>query len=288
MKPEILAIISIFTLFAIIEAIRSSFFVKAGQSSKDVAVEILGAGALLFLTQPLIIVMVYLLLDSTISQYQGALAGLSIPVAFLLFILFDDLTQYWLHRFSHRIPWLYNLHRAHHDAEYMGVRIVYRNGIFYYLIMPGLYFSGALVWLGLGWVYAVYLTIKMTVIIAAHSDACWDKKLYQIPALAPLMWLLERTISTPATHHAHHGKHGDDPATHYKGNYGNLFFFWDVLFGTAKITRGYPQAYGVENLQPVGVAQQLLWPLVRKDGSSVMVKEPKQAPAAAVSAPAAD
>ncbi len=27
---------------------------------------------------------------------------------------------------------------------------------------------------------------------------------------------------------------------HYKGNFGNLLFFWDVLFGTARITRRYP------------------------------------------------
>jgi sterol desaturase/sphingolipid hydroxylase (fatty acid hydroxylase superfamily) len=77
------------------------------------------------------------------------------------------------------------------------------------------------------------------------------------------MWLVERTISTPATHSAHHGRHADDGVTNYKGNYGNLLFFWDVLFGTAKITRRYPEHIGVENLEPVSAAHQLLWPLVR-------------------------
>ena len=77
------------------------------------------------------------------------------------------------------------------------------------------------------------------------------------------MWLVERTISTPSTHFAHHGKHLDDGITNYKGNYGNLLFFWDVLFGSAKITRKYPEKIGVENLESVTAAQQLLWPLVR-------------------------
>jgi len=34
-----------------------------------------------------------------------------------------------------------------------------------------------------------------------------------------------------------------------------------VLFGTAKITRSYPQSYGVDNLPPATLGQQLLWPI---------------------------
>ena len=75
------------------------------------------------------------------------------------------------------------------------------------------------------------------------------------------MWVVERLISTPATHHAHHGRHKSDPAVNYKGNYGNLLFFWDVLFGTARITRTYPQSYGVEDLPDATLGQQLLWPM---------------------------
>ena len=145
----------------------------------------------------------------------------------------------------------------------MSIRIVYRNNIFYYAVMPGIWCSGILIYLGLGEVYAFYIVIKLAVIYGAHSDIRWDKFLYQIKWLSPLTWLLERTISTPATHFAHHGRHIDDGVTHYKGNYGNLLFFWDVLFGTAKITRKYPQTFGVENLEPVTAGEQLLWPFVR-------------------------
>ena len=102
-----------------------------------------------------------------------------------------------------------------------------------------------------------------TVIFGAHSDVRWDAPLYKIKALSPLMWVLERTISTPSTHSAHHGKHADDGITNYKGNFGNLLFFWDVLFGTAKITRRYPEEFGVENLPHSPSQEQLLWPLFR-------------------------
>ncbi len=133
--------------------------------------------------------------------------------------------------------------------------------MFYYLTMPAIWFSGILIYLGLGQVYAVYIIIKLSVIIAAHSDLEWDRPLYRVKWLSPIMWVVERTISTPATHHAHHGKHKSDGITNYKGNFGNMLFFWDVLFGTAKITRKYPLEFGVENLPETTVPEQLLWPI---------------------------
>ena len=35
---------------------------------------------------------------------------------------------------------------------------------------------------------------------------------------------MERLISTPATHHAHHADTTDDGVGYYKGNFGNMFF----------------------------------------------------------------
>ena len=54
-----------------------------------------------------------------------------------------------------------------------------------------------------------------------------------------------------------------DQNTHYKGNYGNLLFLWDIIFGTAKITRKYPKEFGVENLSEVSALTQLFWPIFR-------------------------
>ncbi|MFM2301718.1 MAG: hypothetical protein RLZZ84_1454 [Pseudomonadota bacterium] len=269
MPPESLAIAAIFLGFALIELLRSNLLHKPEQTRGDWIVELFSTVILTGLTQPGIVLAVNALLGLWLPQWRGALADLNVFAAVGLFLVCDDMTQYWWHRASHSNPWLYHLHRAHHDARYMSIRLTYRNNLFYYAMMPGIWLSGVLLYLGLGWVYAGYLVVKLTVIIGAHSDVAWDRPLYRIKVLAPLMWVVERTISTPATHHAHHGRHASDPATHYKGNFGNLLFFWDVLFGTARITRRYPASYGVENLPPSSAAEQLLWPLVpgRRDGS---------------------
>jgi sterol desaturase/sphingolipid hydroxylase (fatty acid hydroxylase superfamily) len=150
----------------------------------------------------------------------------------------------------------------------MSIRIVYRNALLYYILMPGLWFAGALFYLGSGWVYPIYIVIKQAVIYGAHTDLRWDKKLYEIKWLNPIMWVLERTISTPSTHWMHHGKHLTDENTHYKGNYGNLLFLWDIIFGTAKITRKYPKEVGVENLSGVSALTQLFWPIFRSPQES--------------------
>ena len=261
MPGYVYAILGIYIGFALLELLSTRLFAKPEQTRDDGIVETVSTVMLLAATQPAIIFTAALLMSFVAPQLQGALADINIFAAIGLFLILDDMTQYWWHRASHSFSWLYNLHRAHHNARYMSVRLVYRNNVIYYAMMPGLWLGGFLIYMGLGWVYAGYIIVKMAVIIGAHSDVAWDKPLYQIKWLSPVMWLVERTISTPATHHAHHGRHADDPAVNYKGNYGNLLFFWDVLFGTAKITRSYPESYGVENLAPATLGQQLLWPI---------------------------
>jgi sterol desaturase/sphingolipid hydroxylase (fatty acid hydroxylase superfamily) len=252
---------AIFLGFCLIELIRTRLLAKDEQARHDGIIEIISTFMLLIVTQPTILLVVGALGHRFFPQYEGTLANAPFLAALALFLVFEDMMQYWWHRASHSFAWLYNLHRAHHNARYMSVRLVYRNNIIYYAMMPSIWFAGVLVYLGLGWFYAGYLVVKMAVIIGAHSDVAWDAPLYRIKTLSPLMWVVERTISTPATHHAHHGRHADDPAVNYKGNFGNLLFFWDVLFGTAKITRHYPASYGVENLPPATLGQQLLWPI---------------------------
>ena len=178
-------------------------------------------------------------------------------------LLADDLTQYGWHRLSHS-SWLYPLHRAHHSAPYLSVRVVYRNNLIYYALMPGLWLRGPLLAWGFMKVYPFYAIVKMGVIISAHSSVAWDEKLFQWKPTRPLMWVLERVISTPCTHAAHHGLHESDGVTHYRGNYGNLLFLWDVLFGTALITRKRPTEFGIEGLEPISWQQELLWPVREK------------------------
>lgn len=284
--PYELILFSIFFAFALAEALQSRLIRLDGEKPEDKWVELISGLFLLTITQPTVLIASMYTANAVAPGTEGALAGLPVWAAIGLFLIFDDMAQYWWHRASHTFPWLYGLHRAHHNASYMSIRIVYRNNILYYAMMPSLWFSGVLIHLGLGAVYGGYIIVKLLVIYGAHSNTCWDKKLYQIKWLSPVMWLVERTFSTPATHFAHHGRHASDPATNYKGNFGNLLFFWDVLFGTAKITRKYPKEYGVENLSPMSTGAQILWPIIRDKTAPFEESASPQAPAQTSPAPA--
>lgn len=262
MKPEILVVIAVFALFALLEGLKTGFIRKQNEQPRDRWIEIITSIAVIVVTQPLVLLLSYQLMQWLAPSAENAWVAWPFLLQFGLLILGEDMLQYWWHRLAHRSKLLYQLHLVHHDVNYLSIRVVYRNNVFYYLFMPSLWIAGVFIYLGFGYAYAFYLAIKMTIITAAHSDVHWDEKLYAIPALRPVMWLLERTISTPATHSAHHGRYLDDEGTHYKGNYGNMLFLWDIIFGTAKITRRYPRSYGVENLPEISSNQLMFWPLI--------------------------
>jgi len=72
-------------------------------------------------------------------------------------------------------------------------------------------------------------------------------------------------ISTPATHHAHHAATTDDGVGYYKGNFGNMFFLWDVIFGTAHISRQYPKSFGISHYEEDPWYAQVLWPVFKSN-----------------------
>ena len=252
--------------FAGMEFLSRRYQNTVHSTANDTKLELFMFLSLLAITQPLAMMVTAQLGMWLAPGYQGALADWPWWAMVGLLLVLDDMTQYWWHRASHT-SLLWPLHRAHHSAEYMSIRVTFRNNFFYYLMMPGLWFAGVLLFLGLdGLTYALYGVVKLTVIVGAHCAWRWDEPLLRRPAFRPLMWVLERTISTPATHWAHHAITNEDGVGHYKGNFGNLLFVWDILFGSAKITRQYPPKVGLIDDQLFGQEQwqhQMFYPLLQ-------------------------
>lgn len=258
--------IMLFSLFAGFILLEFALGKARGMNASrgDNILDMLCVALLAGFTQPVIFWLVQQAGLAWAPEYQNAWAGLPWYAMAVILLVGDDMTQYWWHRASHS-PLLWPLHRAHHSAQYMSARIIYRNNFFYYLAMPGLWISGALIYLGFADVYLVYIVIKLAVITGAHSAVKWDAPLYRIRVLSPLMWLVQRTVSTPSTHYAHHAMFNDGIG-YYTGNFGNLLFFWDVLFGTAHITRQYPAQIGLRDDQLFGKERwwiEMFYPLFR-------------------------
>lgn len=233
--------------FAATEVISRRYKNTVHATANDTKLELFMFLSLLAISQPLAMLVTAKLGALWAPEYKDVLADWPWWGMLGILILCDDLTQYWWHRLSHS-PLLWPLHRAHHSAAYMSIRVTFRNNFFYYLMMPGLWLAGVLIYMGVGGlVYALYVVVKLTVIVGAHCAWRWDEPLYKIPTLRPLMWVLQRTISTPATHWAHHAITQNDGVGHYKGNFGNLLFIWDIIFGSAHITQKYPPQVGLKD-----------------------------------------
>jgi sterol desaturase/sphingolipid hydroxylase (fatty acid hydroxylase superfamily) len=251
-------IAGIFVGFALLEVAVGRFFFREQSRRADLPADI-AASLIMPAVLTAILFATAWLGNTVMPQTRDQWAGLPFIAMFGILLVADDLTQYVWHRLSHT-SWLYPLHRAHHSARYLSVRVVYRNNLFYYAIMPSLWISGFLVYWGFGRAYVVYVVLKMLVIIGAHSSIPWDAPLRRYALTRPLIWLLERIISTPSTHAAHHGLHATDGVTHYHGNYGNFLFLWDVIFKTAHITGRRPDEYGIEDEEEIPLFRQFIVP----------------------------
>jgi len=260
-----LVIVAIMIVFALKEWTSRRYRDTVHASANDTKLEFFMFVSLIAVAQPFTIFAATKLCAWLIPAQRGALADFPWWAMVGMLLIADDMTQYWWHRVSHT-PLLWPLHRAHHTASYMSIRVTYRNNFFYYMLMPGLWFAGVALYLGFGMIYALYILTKFLVVLGAHSAWRWDEPLYRIPSLRPVMWVVQRTISTPATHWAHHALTNADGIGNYKGNFGNLLFFWDVLFGTAHITQQFPAKIGLQSDLVFGQeswVHQMFYPLLR-------------------------
>ena len=257
---------AVLLILGILEALGGLYF--SGKRSKtDYTIELVCLATLPTLIQPGIFLFTFLGMNFFFPTLENYFINLQFVWQVVSFLILDDMLQYWWHRWSHTNMTMWKLHRPHHVVEEMGVLVTYRNAILYYALMPGIWLSGILIYLGMGYVYIFYVTVKLIVILLAHSETKWDRFLYRYKVLHPLAWIIERTISTPSTHFAHHGLTSEDGISHPNGNFGNLLFFWDILFGTAKITRKYPEIFGAWNQIKEPWYIQLLFPIFRSKDS---------------------
>lgn len=253
-------------VLGIIESIGGMYF-DDKRTKNDFTIELLSLVTLPTLIQPGIFIFVFWLMTSLLPGLEDSLLQISLWWHVLAFLVLDDMSQYWWHRLSHVNRGMWKLHRPHHVVEEMGVLVTYRNAALYYAFMPGIWLSAVLIYLGMGYVYLFYLPVKLVVILLAHSETKWDRFLYRYKILSPLAWIIERTISTPSTHFAHHGLTSEDGISNPNGNYGNLLFIWDIIFGTAKITRKYPSKFGAWNQLKEPWYVQLFFPIVTSKDS---------------------
>jgi sterol desaturase/sphingolipid hydroxylase (fatty acid hydroxylase superfamily) len=260
---EVFIVGGVLTIFGLLEALSGLYGESSKRTRGDWYLEVSSTFALMLFIKPAAFLEAAILIKAIFPTYFMKYEHLSLLIAFPIVSLGEDLLQYWFHRACHHFPFMWRLHHAHHAAKDLGVLVTYRETSLIFVLMPNIYFMGIMTALGMWKAVILHVMVKQTIAIGAHSPVKWDRFLYQHELLASVAWIVERTISTPSTHFAHHGISAKDGVSHPNGNFANCYFVWDVLFGTALIHRKYTSEFGVEKDSGEPWAIQLLYPFIR-------------------------
>ena len=177
---------------------------------------------------------------------QYAVRSLPAVLQLVALVVVTDLTQYWVHRAFHAVPWLWRFHAVHHSADQMDwlagsrlhmVDIAVTRGLTYVPIYVLGFSDGPLM------AYLVLVSAQATFI---HANVRFR--------FGPLRWL----VATPQFHHWHHAAEREAVDKNFAVHLPLL----DVMFGTAYLPDRWPSAYGLVGGEgpPSGYLRQFLWP----------------------------
>ena len=260
---DVYAVFSILIIFGLIEVLGGLYGKNSKRSKNDSYVELLSTFQLFVFIKPIIFPLSALIFVKLLPEHQNYFLESTLWVSTLFVLIGDDFLQYWYHRKAHDWPWLWKLHRPHHTGKEMGVLVSYRNAVIYYVLMPNIWWLGTATYFGLYREVLIAIIAKQVIVTGAHSEARWDVFLYKHKFLQPLAWIIERFISTPCTHFSHHGRTPADGVSNPNGNFSNMFFIWDVIFGTALITRKYPDDFGIPDDPDDSWQSHLYYPFIK-------------------------
>lgn len=175
---------------------------------------------------------------------------LSFAVYTLVIALAVDLAVYVTHYLQHRVASLWQFHMVHHSAEVLTPVSVYRMHPVD-LLFTGLV-GGALIAMSLaGFVYLTksqpteLMVMNVNLVIFVFYLTGYNLRHSHIWISYP-RWLSYILIS-PAQHQTHHSVN----EKHFDKNFGLIFAFWDWIFGTLYVPKGYEKLeFGVSKETP--------------------------------------
>jgi sterol desaturase/sphingolipid hydroxylase (fatty acid hydroxylase superfamily) len=136
-------------------------------------------------------------------------------------ILCLDLLDYGLHRASHRIALLWRVHQPHHSDLDLDVSTALRHHPFEAVVTSVVIGGGGAL---LGFApheIAIYGAVALSVQLVAHANIALPQRLTD---------LLVPVLVTPDFHRLHHSQARSEA----DANYGQVFSFWDRVFGTRR------------------------------------------------------
>ncbi len=163
-----------------------------------------------------------------------------------------DFAGYLVHALDHKVNFFWNSHIIHHSSEEFNLACALRQSVsvlfrlFIILLLP-----------------AAMLGVPAQVIAVVAPLHLFAQFWYHTQHIAK-MGFLEKVIVTPSHHRVHHAINPE----YIDKNFGQIFIFWDKLFGTfQEELEGVPAVYGItrpsHTWNPIKINFQHMWLLVK-------------------------
>ena len=223
------------TLFWLIENALPLYHFKYNKF-KHAGINIFFTITTIFVNSPMAFILVKSS-DWAIENHFGIINWLpAMPIwiyTILGLMVLDLIGAYFIHWLEHRVKWMWRFHLIHHSDLHVDTTTANRHhpgeSVFRFVFTTlAVVITGAPMWM-------VFMYQSMSVLLSQFNHA-------NIALPKALDKALSYFIITPDMHHVHH--HYMLPYT--DSNYGNIFAFWDRIFGTYSDLERDKLVYGID------------------------------------------
>ena len=175
-------------------------------------------------------------LDWNPAKFGSHFAVTTVIASFTTFLfLFEDFSKYIVHRWMHKLPFLWAFHKVHHSAEKLTPLTVFRTHP-----VEGVVFSFRSAFVqGISISFFYYLfgnkvdlaTILGVNVFLFFFNALGSNLRHSHISIRYWTWL-ERFLISPAQHQLHHSIAEE----HYDKNFGASLAVWDWMFGSLHLS----------------------------------------------------
>lgn len=187
-------------------------------------------------------------LADRVSVFEISSGWITFVIAFMAL----DFAGYWVHRISHEYNIFWNNHIIHHSSEEFNLACALRQSISSIVRIFGIFLLPAAI-----------LGVPQEVISVVAPLHLFAQFWYHTRHINR-MGFLEKIIVTPSHHRVHHAIN----PIYLDKNYGQIFIFWDRIFGTyQEELDDVPAVYGitrpVHTWNPIKINFMHLWLLIK-------------------------
>lgn len=171
-------------------------------------------------------------------------------IQLIIFLLFIDLISYVAHWSVHYLKPMWNIHKLHHSVLFMNPLASFRHStlsVIYFFLSMAIF--GSIITVN-NEIRDIVFLITISMDIFQHTDIK-----IRIP------YFLNYFIILPHNHFYHHSKENYKP---HGQNFGLVFPFWDILFGTFYLPEKIETEIGLNKDDlPNGFIKKSLYPLIK-------------------------